>query len=231
MKVVLFGATGMLGSGALIECLEHPDVDRVLSVVRRPAGVQHAKLSELVHDDFLDFSRVAGRLSGYDGCLFCLGVSSAGMSEEAYRRVTRDMPLAAARTLMEVSPELTFCFISGAGTDSSEAGRVMWARVKGETENRLLGLPFRGVWLFRPGYVQPMKGVRSRTRLYNAAYALLGPLYPLLRRLGPGVVTTTESLGLALIRVAREGASKRVLENRDINELAEAERARIEQRD
>jgi uncharacterized protein YbjT (DUF2867 family) len=217
----------MLGSGALIECLAHPDVADVLSVVRRPAGVRHAKLTEIVHDDFLDFSGVTGRLSGHHACLFCLGVSSAGMSEDAYRRVTRDVTLAAARTLLEESPGLTFCFISGAGTDSSEKGRVMWARVKGETENRLLELPFGGVWLFRPGYVQPMKGVRSRTRMYNLAYAVLGPLYPVLTRLGPGVVTTTEKLGLALIRAARDGAAKKVLENRDINELAATEGSRL----
>jgi uncharacterized protein YbjT (DUF2867 family) len=214
----------MLGAGALIECLAHSDVTGVLSVARRPSGVRHAKLTELLHDDFLDFSPLEDRLSGYDACFFCLGVSSAGMGEEAYRRVTRDVTLAAAHALLEASPGLTFCFISGAGTDSSESGRVMWARVKGEAENRLLELPFGGVWLFRPGYVQPMKGVRSRTRIYNVAYAVLGPLYPVLARLGPGVVTTTEKLGLAMIRVARDGSAKRVLENRDINELAAAER-------
>jgi len=213
----------MLGSGTLIECLAHPDVVDVLSVVRRPSGVQHAKLAEIVHDDFLDFSRLADRLSGYDACLFCLGVSSAGMTEEAYRNVTLDVTLAAAQTLLAASPGLAFCFVSGAGTDSSATGRVMWARVKGETENRLLELPFGRVWLFRPGYVQPMKGVRSRTRIYNLAYTVLGPLYPLLKRLGPGVVTTTEKLGLAMIRVVRDGASHEVLENRDINELAAAE--------
>jgi uncharacterized protein YbjT (DUF2867 family) len=213
----------MLGSGVQIECLAHPDVVDVLSVVRRPSGVQHAKLAEIVHDDFLDFSRLADRLSGYDACLFCLGVSSAGMTEEAYRNVTLDVTLAAAQTLLAASPGLAFCFVSGAGTDSSATGRVMWARVKGETENRLLELPFGRVWLFRPGYVQPMKGVRSRTRIYNLAYTVLGPLYPLLRRLGPGVVTTTEKLGLAMIRVVRDGASQKVLENRDINELAAAE--------
>ena len=213
----------MLGSGVQIECLAHPDVVDVLSVVRRPSGVQHAKLAEIVHDDFLDFSRLADRLSGYDACLFCLGVSSAGMTEEAYRKVTLDVTLAVAQTLLAASPGLAFCFVSGAGTDSSATGRVMWARVKGETENRLLELPFGRVWLFRPGYVQPMKGVRSRTRIYNLAYTVLGPLYPLLRRLGPGVVTTTEKLGLAMIRVVRDSASQKVLENRDINELAAAE--------
>jgi uncharacterized protein YbjT (DUF2867 family) len=223
MRVVLFGATGMLGSGALIECLAHPDVSEVLAVVRRPLDNRHAKLTELVHDDFLDFSPVAGRLSGFDACFFCLGVSSAGATEDAYRRVTRDVALAAASALLAASPDIVLCFISGAGTDSSERGRVMWARVKGEAENRLSELPFRAVWLFRPGYVQPVKGVRSRTRLYRAIYAGLGPAYPILRRLVPSFATTTEKVGLALIRAARDGAATRILSNRDINGLGEAE--------
>ena len=227
MKVVLFGATGMLGSGALLECLEHPDVSEVLAVGRRPTAVTHEKLTDLVHEDFLDFSAARGALAGHDACLYCLGVSSAGMSEEAYQRVTRDVTLAAAAALLEASPGIVMCFVSGAGTDSSERGRTMWARVKGETENRLRELPFRAVWLFRPGYVQPMKGVRSRTRLYSVFYSLVGPLYPVLSRLAPGLVTTTEKLGLALIRTAREGAPTTVLENREINALAAAERARL----
>jgi uncharacterized protein YbjT (DUF2867 family) len=185
--------------------------------------VNHAKLSELIHDDFLDFSGVRGSLAGCDACLFCLGVSSTGMSEEAYRRVTRDVTVAAASVLLEASPDVVMCFVSGTGTDSSERGRTMWARVKGEAENRLREMPFRSVWLFRPGFVQPVKGVRSRTRLYSAFYAIAGPLYPLLARVAPGFVTTTEKLGLALIRAAREGAPSATLENRDINELAAAE--------
>jgi uncharacterized protein YbjT (DUF2867 family) len=227
VKVVLFGATGMLGAGALLECLEHPAVTGVLAVGRRPVGVTHRKLTELLHDDFLDFSSVREALTGYDACFYCLGISSAGMSEDAYRRVTRDMTLAAASALLEASPGLVMCFVSGAGTDSSERGRTMWARVKGETENRLLELPFGAVWLFRPGYVQPMKGVRSRTRLYSVFYTVVGPLYPLLARLAPGLVTTTEKVGLALIGAARRGAPARILENRDINALAAAERQEL----
>ncbi len=224
MKVALFGATGMLGSGALIECLAHPGIDSVVTVGRRPLGRSDAKLHDVVHSDFYDFSAIASDLRGCDSCFFCLGVSSAGMTEAAYRRVTLDITLAAAATLLEVNPGLRLCFVSGAGTDASEQGRVMWARVKGETENRLRELPFGAVWIFRPGYVQPVKGVRSRTRLYNAAYAVTGPLYPLLRRIAPDWVTTTEKVGLALIRAAREGASRPILENRHINDLAEAER-------
>jgi len=224
MKVALFGATGMLGSGTLIECLGHPDVHEVVSVVRRPSQSSHPRLREIIHDDFLDFAPIASSFTDCDACLFCLGVSSAGMSEEAYRHVTVGVALAAATTLLEASSQITLCFISGMGTDSSEKGRVMWARVKGEAENRLCELPFGAVWLFRPGYVQPVKGVRSRTRLYNALYAVVGPLYPVLRRAMPASVTTTEKVGLALIRAAREGAPRQILENRDINELAEAER-------
>lgn len=224
MKVVLFGGTGMLGAGALIECLAHPDVSRVLSVSRRPTGVTHGKLSELIHADFFDFSSARDALAGYDACFFCLGVSSAGMSEEAYRRVTRDVTVAAASALLDASPRITMCFVSGAGTDSTERGRSMWARVKGEAENRLRAMPFAALWLFRPGYVQPMKGVRSRTRLYAAFYALVGPVYPLVARLAPDLVTSTEKLGLALIRAARDGAPAAVLENRGINRLAAGER-------
>lgn len=227
MRVVLFGATGMLGSGALLECLDHPDVSEVLAVSRRTTGVTHAKLTDLLHEDFLDFSSARDALAGFDACFYCLGISSAGMSEDAYRRVTRDMTLAAASVLLEASPGIVMCFVSGAGTDSSERGRTMWARVKGETENRLLELPFEAVWLFRPGYVQPMRGVRSRTRLYSVFYSVVGPLYPLLAQLAPGLVTTTEKIGLALICAARDGAPAKTLENRDINALAAAERERL----
>lgn len=174
MRVALFGATGMLGSGVLIECLAHPHVHSVLSVVRRPSGAAHRKLTEIVHDDFLDLSSIVDRLGSCDAGLFCLGVSSTGMREDAYRRVTVGMTVATATALLEASPGLAFCFVSGAGTDSTASGRVTWARVKGEAENALLRMPFGGVWLFRPGYVQPVKGVRSRTRLYNAFYAVVG---------------------------------------------------------
>lgn len=227
MRVVLFGATGMIGSGALIECLEHPDVDSVLAVGRRSCEVEHDELDEVVHDDFLDYSRLRDRFAGVDACLFCLGVSAAGMSEEEYTRITRDFTLAAARALWSVNPDLSFCYISGAGADSEEKSRMMWARVRGGLENRLLEMDGGPAWIFRPGFVQPMKGVTSGTRLYRAAYAALGPLFPVLERMAPNHVTTTERLGLALIRVARDGAPRTHLENRDINALAEAERVRL----
>jgi uncharacterized protein YbjT (DUF2867 family) len=224
MKVVLFGATGMVGQGALRECLLAPDVEAVLSVGRRATGQNHEKLRELVHDDFGDLSPLEHELAGYDVSLYCLGVSAAGLSEADYTRITCDFTLAAATALLRQNPDLTFLFVSGAGTDSSESGRRMWARVKGKTENALLALPFRAAVMFRPALIQPRHGIVSRTRLYRVLYALLTPVLPVLKWLAPGAVTTTENVGRAMLRVAREGAPKPVLENRDINTLA-AERA------
>lgn len=227
MKVVLFGATGMIGSGTLIECLDHPDVEKVLVVGRRSCGVVHEKVEELLCDDFLDYSGVTDHFRGYDACLFCLGVSAAGMTEEEYSRLTYDFAMAAARALREASPDLTFCYISATGADSAEKSRIMWARVRGRLENHLLALPGGPTWIFRPGYIQPMKGVTSRTKLYNALYAVFGWLYPLLNRIASEHVTSTDRLGLALIRAAREGAPLTHLENRDINALAQAEASRL----
>lgn len=218
MKVILFGATGMIGQGVLRECLLAADVTDVLAVGRAPIGQQHEKLRALVHQDFLDFSAVEGELPGYDACFFCLGVSSTGMSEADYRRVTYEYTLSAARTLARLSPDSTFVYVSGQGTDSSETGRSMWARVKGGTENALLALPLRA-YMFRPGIIQPVHGERSRTRLYRLAYVALAPLLPLVRRLWPARVTTTEQIGLAMLHIARTGAPERVLETADINAL------------
>jgi uncharacterized protein YbjT (DUF2867 family) len=219
MKVILFGATGMVGQGVLRECLLDPDVEQVLAVGRSATGQQHAKLRELVHKNLMDFSGVEETLSGYDACFFCLGISSAGMSEQDYRRVTYDMPMAAAQTLARLNPGMTFIYVSGAGTDSTGRGRSMWARVKGEAENALLQLPFKAAYMFRPAYIQPLHGVTSKTKLYRAMYAVMGPLYPIWKRLFPKYVTTTEQVGRAMIKVARQGAPKRVLENEDINSI------------
>ena len=221
MKVVLFGATGMVGQGALRECLLDPGVERVLAVVRHPTGPKDEKLRELAARDFTDFSAVEGELSGYDACFFCLGVSSAGLTEDAYRRITHDITLAAARTLARLNPGMTFIFVSGAGADSTGRGRVMWARVKGETENEVLRLPFNAAYVFRPAFIQPLHGITSRTKLYRMAYAVIGPLYPVFKALAPRYVTTTERIGRAMIRVARHGASKPVLESRDIDLLGD----------
>ena len=222
MKVIIFGASGMIGAGTLLECFADPRVERVLAVVRKPTAVVHAKLEEVVHTDFHDYSSLQSRWHEFDACLFCLGVTSVGMDEASYRRVTFDLTLAAARSIAAVNRDLVFCYVTGAGTDSSARGRVMWARVKGETENALLALPFKAAYMFRPGYIQPMKGVRSKTRWYQAAYDAVGPFYPLLRRAAPGWVTDTETIGRALIRVAAEGYPTRVLEGRDINGAGEA---------
>ena len=217
MKVILFGATGMVGQGVLRECLRDPDVSAVLAVGRGPTGQEHPKLREEVLANVGDLGPIADEMVGYDACFFCLGVSSAGMSEEAYRKVTFDLTLAVARTLAR-NTKLTFVYVSGQGTDSSERGRRMWARVKGRTENALLELPFQ-TYAMRPGYIQPLHGITSKTRLYSAMYAVVKPLYPLLRRIAPAYVTTTEQVGRAMLHVARAGAPKRVLETKDINAL------------
>ena len=219
MRVILFGASGMVGQGVLRECLLDPEVTSVLSIVRSSTGQQHPKLREIIHKDFLDFSSIESELSGLDTCFFCLGVSSAGMSEEEYRRVTYDIALAAAQTLAKFNPNMTMVFISGAGTDSSERGRVMWARVKGQAENALLRLPFKAAYMFRPGVIVPLHGIKSRTLLYRIPYLVLGPVLPLLNRLFPKYVTTTEKLGRAMLTAAKRGAPKKVLESADINEL------------
>jgi uncharacterized protein YbjT (DUF2867 family) len=219
MKVLLFGASGMVGQGVLRECLLDPDVDRVLSIVRALTGQSTAKLRELVHKDFFDFSAIEGELTGYDACFFCLGVSSAGMKEADYRHVTYDITLAAARVLARLNPAMTFIYVSGLGTDSSERGRTMWARVKGKTENDLLRLPFKAAYMFRPGGIVPLHGVKSKTRIYQTFLTIFGPLMPLLYRWFPQYVTTTEQVGRAMLKVAKLGAPKAILETADINKL------------
>jgi uncharacterized protein YbjT (DUF2867 family) len=219
MRVLLFGATGMVGQGVLRECLLDPDVEIVVAVVRSPTGQQHPKLRELVHKDFLDFSPIENQLSGFDACFFCLGVSSAGMSEENYQRITYGFTLAAACVLARLNPGMTFIYVSGTGTDSSERGSSMWARVKGKTENELLRLPFHAAFMFRPGLIVPLHGVQSKTRLYRLFYVLLAPLHPLLKGRFPKYVTTTEQIGLAMLKVAKHGWPTRILETSDINDV------------
>jgi uncharacterized protein YbjT (DUF2867 family) len=219
MKVILFGATGMIGQGVLRECLLDPEVEEVLAIGRRESGIWHAKLREIVHADFFDFSSIEPKLMGYDACFFCLGVSSAGMKEEEYRRVTYDVTLAAARTLARLNPGMAFLYVSGAGTDSTERGRMMWARVKGATENALLRLPFKAAYMIRPAYIQPRDGIASSSKATRTLYAIMGPLYPVWKRLFPKYVTSTEELGLVMISLARHSAGKRVLESRDFAEI------------
>jgi len=220
MRMVIFGATGMVGQGGLRECLRDPQVTRVLAVGRRPTGVSHPKLAELVRGDFHDWSDADGTLAGYDACFFTLGVSAAGMSEADYTRTTYDLTLAAATTLARLNPGMTFIYVSGAGTDSTERGRMMWARVKGRTENALLRLPFRAAYMFRPGMIEAVDGVRPSNALYRRSYAVLGPVIGLVRRLFPTQVVTTAEVGRAMLRVAREGYPRPVLERADIAAVA-----------
>jgi uncharacterized protein YbjT (DUF2867 family) len=219
VKVILFGATGMVGQGVLRECLLDSGVEQVLAIGRSATGQQHAKLQEIVQSDLFDLSSIEGRLAGFDACFFCLGVSAAGMSEQDYRRITYELTMSVAKTLARLNPAMTFIYVSGAGTDSAERSRMMWARVKGKTENDLLKMPFRAAYMFRPGYIQPLHGIRTKTRWYGALYAVMGPLYPIWKRLLPNYVTTTECVGRAMLNVARHGAPKRFLENQDINGL------------
>jgi uncharacterized protein YbjT (DUF2867 family) len=219
MKVILFGATGMVGQGVLRECLLDPEVDEVLSIGRSASGKSDPKLRDITLPDLADLSSVEDTLVGFGACFFCLGVSSAGMKEGDYRRITYDLTLAVARTLAKRNPGMTFVYVSGEGTDSTAKGRTMWARVKGETENALLTLPFKAAFMFRPGYIQPLHGVASRTRLYRSVYAVVGPLYPILKAVASSHVTTTEQVGRAMLAVAKRGAPTAILENRDINAL------------
>jgi uncharacterized protein YbjT (DUF2867 family) len=216
MNVLIFGATGMVGQGVLRECLLDPDVQLVQTIGRSATGLEHEKLREIVHQDMTSYTSLDVQLSGCDACFFCLGVSSSGMKEDEYERVTYGITMAAAEVLSRLNPMMTFIYVSGAGTDSSEHGRIMWARVKGRTENALLRLPFKAAYMFRPGVIEPLHGVRSKTPAYRIVYALVGPLLPLLRRAFPNSILTTEQIGLAMLSVAKHGAQKRILESKDI---------------
>lgn len=222
MNVLLFGATGMIGRGVLAECLRDAGVRRVVVVVRRSTGVTHAKLREIVQDDVRDLAAHADGLRDVDACFFCLGVSAAGMSEARYTELTHDLPLDVAQQLVALAPSSVFVYVSGLGTDAGERGRSMWARVKGRTENALRTLPFRATYMFRPGLVQPLEGLASRTFWYRVLYGALRPVFPLLRRAFPDAIVTTAELGRAMVRVARDGAPRPVLESRDISRLARA---------
>jgi uncharacterized protein YbjT (DUF2867 family) len=219
MKVILFGATGMVGQGVLRECLLDPRVESVLTVGRNATGQHHPKLREIVRDDLFDLTSIEADLRGFDACFYCLGVSSVGMQADLYRHLTYDLTLAVAGLLARLSPAMTFIYVSGAGTDSSERGRTRWARVKGATENALLRLPFKAACMFRPAMIVALHGIKSKTRLYRVLYTALGPLPPLLYKAFPKYVTTTEQIGRAMIEVARDGPPKPVLESWDINKI------------
>jgi len=219
MNVLLFGATGMVGQGVLRECLLDADVTGVLAVVRQPSGRRHPKLRELMHADFYDYSAIESELTGFDACLFCLGVSSAGMPAERYRRITCDLTLAAATTVARLNPAMTFIYVSGMGTDNTGRARTGWGRVKGETENALLRLPFRAAYMFRPGLIVPLDGIKSKTLWYRVFYIATGPVLPWLAKAIPSLVTTTAQVGRAMLAVAKHGAPNPILENSDINRI------------
>ena len=220
MRVVLFGATGMIGAGTLIECLADARVTSVLIITRAPTGVSHPKVREVRHADFFDFAPLAGDFAACDACFFTLGTTAVGKTEAEYTRLTYDLTLAAARTMAAANPAMTFCYVSGDGTDSTERGRAMWARVKGRTENALLALPFTAAYMFRPALIFPRKGVRSKTGWYQAFYNLFNPFYPLFELVFARWVTTTEKHGRAFIEVAATGCERTILHSKDINRLA-----------
>lgn len=219
INAIIFGATGMVGEGVLHQALVHPDVASVLVIGRRSCGVKHPKMKELIHADFYDYSSIEAELTGFNACFFCLGVSSIGMSEATYRRVTFDLTMQAATTLARLNPDMTFCYITGAGTDSTEKGTVMWARVKGMTENRLMELPFKAAYMFRPGFIKPLKGQRSAHTISKVA----GALYPLMSILVPKYICTMEEVAKAMIHVVKAGYPSKILENNDIVRFAGTE--------
>ena len=216
INAILFGATGMVGEGVLLDALKHNDVESVLVIGRRPCTITHEKLKELIHNDFFDYSLIEERLKGYDACFFCLGVSSVGMNELDYTRTTYDLTMQAASTLSRINPGMTFCYVSGTGTDSTEQGRMMWTRVKGKTENHLKKLPFKSVYMFRPGLMKPVKGQKNVKTIFKA----MAWLFPLWKVLSPKNVCTLDDVGLAMIHAAEIGYQKQILENMDITQLA-----------
>jgi hypothetical protein len=215
VKVIITGATGMVGEGVLIECLQHNDVEEVLVVNRRSCGVMHPKLKEIIHTDFFDLSPIEDQLKSYNACFFCLGVSSVGMKEAQYYHLTYELTMHAAQTLSKLNPDMTFCYVSGAGTDSSEQGSIMWARVKGKTENELTKLPFKQVYNFRPGFLEPTKGMKN-----IKYYKYISWLTPLLRKIMPKYISSLRELGLAMIHAAMQGYEKQILEVPDIIALS-----------
>jgi uncharacterized protein YbjT (DUF2867 family) len=219
LKAIITGATGMVGEGVLHECLKHSDVESVLVVNRKPCGIEHPKLKELIVQDFMDLSLIENELGGYNACFFCAGVSSIGKNEEEYKKITYDLTLNFAKTLLKQNDEISFCYVSGVGTDSSEKGKSMWTRVKGKTENDLLNLPFKSAFMFRPGYIQPIKGLKNTYKIYK----ILSPLYPILKKLFPKYVNTLNEIGLAMINVVRFNYDKKIVGCVDIRKYAEIE--------
>ncbi|MEJ2195375.1 MAG: NAD-dependent epimerase/dehydratase family protein [Ignavibacteriaceae bacterium] len=211
INAIITGATGMVGEGVLHECLLHPDVESVLVLNRKPSGVKHEKLKEIIHKDFFDLSPIEDQITGFNACYFCAGVSSVGKKENEYKHITYDLTINFAKTLIKHNPEMTFCYVSGSGTDSTEKGKIMWARVKGKTENDLMKLAFKESYMFRPGYIQPTKGLKNAYKIYK----VFMPFYPILKILFPKYVVSLEEIGKAMINVTLCGSDKKILECKD----------------
>jgi hypothetical protein len=216
IKAIITGATGMVGEGVLHECLQHPDVEAVLIINRKPAGVQHPKLTEIVHKDFFNIEPIAPQLTGYNACYFCLGTTSLGKKEPEYFKATYTLTMQVAGVLAGQNPDMQFCYISGAGTDSTEQGRLMWARVKGKTENDLMKLPFKKVYLFRPGFLKPTPGLQHALGFYK----FVTWLYPVVKFFAPNIGNTLKELGLAMINAVKNGYTKNIIEVSDIKKLS-----------
>ncbi|MBK5272124.1 MAG: epimerase [Bacteroidia bacterium] len=216
IKVIITGATGMVGEGVLHECIKHNDVENILVINRKPCGITHPKLKEIIHDNFFDISSIENQLSGHNACFFCLGVSSVGLKEPEYFRLTYTLTMHVAETLSRLNPDMTFCYISGAGTDTTENGRMMWARVKGKTENDLMKLPFKKVYNFRPGVIKPTKGLKNTLGFYK----YLGWLLPIIKLLAPNRISTLKQLGIAMINVVSREYEKQIIEVRDIHAIS-----------
>lgn len=218
IRAIITGVTGMVGEGVLHESLQHPDVEHVLVINRKPCGVSHPKLTEIIHKDFFDLSAIKSQLSNYNACYFCLGVSSVGLKEAEFARFSYDLTMHVAGILSSLNPDMVFCYVSGMGTDSTELGKRMWARVEGKTENHLMHLPFKKAYMFRPAYIHPIKGLKNTHKSY---YALMW-LYPILKRLFPNFTVSLKELGIAMIHTVTKGYDKSILESKDIIKLAKS---------
>jgi uncharacterized protein YbjT (DUF2867 family) len=216
MKVIITGATGMVGKGVLLESLDHSSISEVLVIGRHSISMKHPKLNEIIHKDFSDFSEIASNLKGYDACFFCMGVSAAGLKEEQYTKITYDYTLSLAKTLFQINPEMTFNYVSGEGTDSTEKGRSMWARVKGKTENDILKLGFKQAFIFRPGAIIPLRGIKSRTKSYQFMYDYFMWLVKAIKVVAPNSVVNTTQIGLAMINSVLKGYSNKIIRPKDI---------------